>query len=207
MHSFKQFLKENNSNEIKVRLLFTFAAGTSISEASNIENKIRTYCKDNFKSHTLIYRIDNDDMYIKFMDFDEQNANQNYFKSEVKKLLNFLDTNSISFSSSHIYTACIPTHKIEADDIHFHVGTDSTKDLSNIYKFFECTHSFTISAVNRVEKSLLSVLKIKCKKLTIESNLLSNKAFQIVNKYVISRDILSCQDELIENGLEEYAQL
>lgn len=56
----------------------------------------------------------------------------------------------------------------------------------------------------KVQSHFLGILKIKgCKSILIDNKAVEN----IINKYLPEGDILDCQDELIEAGLEEYAKL
>ena len=60
----------------------------------------------------------------------------------------------------------------------------------------------------------MSLLAIKCKKIkhvlfsfpTSTEEFDMRRSIEIVEKYIESRDILECQEELITNGLKEYAK-
>ena len=55
-----------------------------------------------------------------------------------------------------------------------------------------------------LRKPILSIFKIK----NLQRIIIDNKQVEkIVNKHLSSKDILECQEELIENGLKEYAKL
>ena len=56
-----------------------------------------------------------------------------------------------------------------------------------------------------IESHMLGLLKVKG--LTFIKFNQNRKVEEIINKHLKTRDLLACQDELIENGLEEYAQL
>ena len=75
------------------------------------------------------------------------------------------------------------------------IGKDYLKEINGTIDLDAC----------HIESHMLGLLKVKgLTKIEFNHN---NKVEEILNKHLKSRDILSCQDELIENGLEEYAKL
>ena len=56
-----------------------------------------------------------------------------------------------------------------------------------------------------IKSHMLGLLKVKGL-INIKFNQ-NRKVEEILNKHLKSRDLLACQEELIENGLEQYAQL
>ena len=75
------------------------------------------------------------------------------------------------------------------------IGKDYLKEINGFINLDHCP----------IESHMLGLLKVKgLTKIEFNHN---NKVEEILNKHLKSRDILSCQDELIENGLEEYAKL
>jgi hypothetical protein len=58
---------------------------------------------------------------------------------------------------------------------------------------------------------LLGFLKLNIEKLMLlrgpKASEKTKQAVEIINKYIESKDILECQDELIDNGLSKYAKL
>jgi hypothetical protein len=73
-----------------------------------------------------------------------------------------------------------------------------------LQKFEDITHVDGVIVMWAANiKNLLYVFKIKGLKRIIHS---SDKVTEIVNNHLKTRDVIGCQDELIEAGLEEYAR-
>ena len=75
------------------------------------------------------------------------------------------------------------------------IGKDYLKEIYGSIDLSECP----------IESHMLGLLKVKG--LTFIRFNHNHKVEAIINKHLKSRDLLSCQEELIENGLEQYAQL
>jgi hypothetical protein len=77
--------------------------------------------------------------------------------------------------------------------------------ISNISKYLNC-EKFKIYKSNVIEGGVLELLKINAKKLFI-SPYAKGVWVDTINKYFNSKDIISCQSELIEAGFKEFAKL
>jgi len=85
--------------------------------------------------------------------------------------------------------------------------------LEGIGKDF-CTETRHLRILNRIKSNMLGILKIKgLEKLDkIQHGIFAtpdfNKAYSIVNEHLSgNRNILECQEELIDAGLKDYAEL
>ena len=81
--------------------------------------------------------------------------------------------------------------------------------LIGIHKKIDCQRLYLTGSHN-IKRGGLGVLKIKSLEHLDTSWELSADKIRwqgIIKKYLVSRDILACQDELIENGLKDFAKL
>ena len=86
----------------------------------------------------------------------------------------------------------------------FFCYSNKLKSLKNIHKIITRIDGILYCNNNPIKSHILGVLKIK----NLQMIEIDNKKVQdIVNKYLPAGDILECQQELIEAGFEEYAQL
>lgn len=88
--------------------------------------------------------------------------------------------------------------------IRFISKTLNVSDCTNLEKLEDITHAEEIIMWSTPIKNVLYVFNIKNLKKIISSSI---KVEQIVNNYLKSNDMLNCQDELIEAGFEEYAEI
>lgn len=82
--------------------------------------------------------------------------------------------------------------------------TLNVSDCTNLEKLEDITHAEEIVMWSTQIKNVLYVFNIKNLKKINNSSI---KVEQIVNNYLKSNDMLNCQDELIEAGFEEYAEV
>ena len=75
------------------------------------------------------------------------------------------------------------------------IGKNYLKEINGLINLNDCP----------IESHMLGLLKVKGL-INIKFNH-NRKVEEILNKHLKSRDLLACQEELIENGLEQYAQL
>jgi hypothetical protein len=79
--------------------------------------------------------------------------------------------------------------------------------LHNIHKnILECKR-ITFNKPKNIIGNVLGLLKIKSLVNLSTAFYPSTQWIKIVNNYISSKDLLGCQDELIENGLSKYAKL
>jgi hypothetical protein len=132
-----------------------------------------------------------------FKNFPEKVLNPEKINSPISFVFGAKSTNLNSFEGFPSYingTLDVSTLK----HLNFSKVNNYIKSVNNIY--------FNKEYVG----PLLSVLKINdLRRLTVfkSYNNKLEKAVEILGKYIESKDILGCQDELIENGLSQYAKL
>jgi hypothetical protein len=86
----------------------------------------------------------------------------------------------------------------------FHCSNNQLTSLKDIHKYIKSIGGNFYLVRNPIKSHVLGLLKIK----GLKSVELDNKEVEkILNKYLPEGDILDCQQELIEAGLDEYAQL
>jgi hypothetical protein len=129
-------------------------------------------------------------------------------QADVKSFLNFPDSmRGFFYGNADNNIKSLSGLSIDIDG-EFYASDFTNLSLSRIDKYIKSAKGIVISETNK--GPVLSLLKIK--------NLISVKTFsldkeiqqviEILNHYLTtSKDILSCQDELIDNGLSEYAKL
>lgn len=110
-----------------------------------------------------------------------------------------------------IITDELPDFKVSFSKIILNFGALSNKPVSlhNIHKILDCG-ILEINGANLVKDSVLGILAMKRLKMIDYFNLNAQPEwYKIVIKHFESpaKDILECQEELIENGLKEYAKL
>ena len=229
MHSFKQFLKEDNSNfritnsiDIRITNVTNYQRDEFNDATKHASSLISDFCKKfnkiKFESfgqgtlgtgdYALVIRVDIKDIsFLKnekiFSDF--QNDIIQMF-NEKWKSLNF------KFHSNTCYLHDnIPSSPIDVDDLKFILKFSQNMTLHDIHKYISCK-TLILQNMKHLTGNVLGLLKIKkLEKLSIDVSgtydIKSVRAIEIINNHLKSRDILSCQEELIENGLEEYAKL
>jgi hypothetical protein len=87
---------------------------------------------------------------------------------------------------------------------HFDCQGNKLTSLKDIHKYIKSIAGDFYLADNPIKSHVLGLLKIK----GLKSVELDNEEVEkILNKYLPEGDILDCQQELIEAGFDDYAQL
>jgi Leucine-rich repeat (LRR) protein len=87
---------------------------------------------------------------------------------------------------------------------HFDCSSNQLTSLKDIHKQIKSIGETLYLSGNPIKTHVLGLLKIK----RLKSVELDNKEVEkILNKYLPEGDLLDCQEELIEAGLDEFAQL
>lgn len=86
----------------------------------------------------------------------------------------------------------------------FRCSHNKLTSLHNIHKQIESIDGMFHADHNPIKSHVLGLLKIKKLDWVNMDNI---KVMDIINKYLPEGDIVACQQELIEAGLDEYAQL
>ena len=87
----------------------------------------------------------------------------------------------------------------------FYCYSNNLTSLAGIHKIVKEIHGFANFYDNPIKSSVLGLMRIK----GLTRVILDNKQVEnILNKYLTGdRDIIKCQSELLDAGLEEYAKL
>jgi hypothetical protein len=86
----------------------------------------------------------------------------------------------------------------------FHCSGNQLKSLEGIHKIIEKMDGDFYATQNPIKTHVLGLLKIKgCKKVVLDNK----EVAKILNKYLPEGDLFDCQEELIDAGFEEFAQL
>lgn len=90
-------------------------------------------------------------------------------------------------------------------DGHCYLFNNNLTSLHNIHKHLKRLHGYLNCKCNPITSSVLGVLLIN----EIQGVWLDQKEVElIINRHLhADRDVFACQEELIENGFEEYARL
>jgi len=86
----------------------------------------------------------------------------------------------------------------------FYCHRNKLTSISNIHKYIKEVRGYMNFEKNPIKSSVLGLVKIK----GLTDVMFDNKKLEkIMNKYLPLGDIFDCQEELIEAGLEEFAEL
>ena len=87
----------------------------------------------------------------------------------------------------------------------FYCYSNKLTSLAGIHKIVKEIHGFANFYDNPIKSNVLGLMRIK----GLTRVILANKQVEnILNKYLTGdRDIIKCQSELLDAGLEEYAKL
>jgi hypothetical protein len=211
MQNFKQFLSE--SPETFAYLDFYISYADEPDDYDSVQSKIISAIKllkipglevTGYSSSSLNIEIRFD---LNWLKTNQQNL--------PKYQIQILDTISpllkptnldLQFTKSDITLRTIPDFVVEWDNII--INAQRNASLKDIHKFIKCDE-LVIEDAGYVSSNILGLLLID-KKTTIEimGSPINNKWIPIVKKYIKgTRDILECQEELITNGLRQYAKL
>ena len=200
-YSFKTFLSENNTKTPAIYGIFFFKTPNSSSMHDFIKLLSKT---DNRYIDILSEKQNEFEVLIEIKDQSE--INDQFFINVKNKFIKTLSLKAEDASSvKAIYLSQMPKFKIDYDYIEIVCSSTEFTNLSNIHKVLNCKRLFLNNA-HQINERVLSLLKIK-DLISLVSTTTSFKWIGIINKHLKSKDLLSCQEELIENGLEQYAQL
>ena len=235
MRSFKQFLKEDNTvsfltdrDEIRQLLQKSFGGLEGddylIDENGGVELLKPTFQIDSLNEHNL---IQNGLLKIKFtkaINFFINSHSLEYLYGCPDECEQFsIASNSVKTLKGgpkkvkHVYKVISFSRRspltsyegIAEECITYRLFVTNIKSLHNIHKHIKKIDNLC-EISNQVKRNLLGFLKIKGPFSLICGVYDGDplwKAVKIVDKHLGHRDLLACQEELIENGLEEYAQL
>ena len=157
-------------------------------------------------SHYQIIADADDDMYYyTFKNLNAQNGNE----VALSKIIEIIEKNvslEIDYIDSTLVCDGFPPYKLEWQ--HIDITFESPTQITGIDKYIGLFMFCNIMDCEKITGGVLSLLKIKQgTSLSLSADGPYPKWIQIINKHLKTRDLLACQEELIENGLEEYAKL
>lgn len=211
MKSFQQFLTEEAQVFPEFVMKFTVHYDVSRENKNTITKYFEKYNND-------INYVEMDDSILtvifKYNDqskFHSETLDEVFFDVKEKfdvQLEQLTDgQNTIAFHERFlVFYGQMPTFKI--DYPHIEIDIEPDNDLSTLYKFIECDY-LTFNLFNNVKphKGLLNILRIKAKKFIISQTVLKSAWANIYEKYLNgTRDMMDCQEELIQAGLKEYGK-
>lgn len=164
-----------------------------------------------YRNGELLFCIDLNDAHqaskkgIKEVDDKILSLLNEYYKDYgLKKSLHLMES-FVSVSKGEIPDGI----KIEtkAITLHYSIVPDESISLHDIHKKIDCEH-LQINGTSKIKDSVLGLLKIKKLKTLRVIGLNKAEWFDIVLKHFqTDKNILDCQEELMDNGLKRYAKL
>ncbi len=225
MQNFKQYLLEETSKECTLECVYYFPFTvrgydnlnkTLIKKAVYNILKGFSYSIENVSDQSFNILIDNPDSNLL-----KSKSNQIKFHEKVMKAVgdaigeNYIDVinNQLFQCYCNIYTNYIPTFPVECEFFRLTVTPDLK--LTGIHKVLNCLQLQLMRFEKFKGGGLLSLLKLKQ---TITVRVMFGRsrkifpqlaqAWDIVQRHFEgNKDIIACQRELIENDLDEYAEL
>ena len=183
-------------------------------DSTYVINALHQFMKTNVKFELKYHEpqiVENEIEIIIALDFDADiqkiKALETFFRN---KILQFYENVAYAHSEMSIFEASVwlyglPKHQLNYSLINFIIPPNF--DASRIYKLIS-TPALYLQKTENLTHSALSFLKIPhLNKLIVLDGGESNPIIKIIQKYVQSKDLLACQDELIENGYEVHAKL
>ena len=142
-----------------------------------------------------------------------ENALEHLFENSIDVVSNYIEDlpigpMEIDYSTSHLlYDGGLPAFPVSYSNITINISPDMT--LSGIDKVISNTEELMINYCEFLKPSpVLSLLRLKKVRWIHVECITRPNWVSILNKYIDNnRDILDCQEELIQAGLREYAKL
>ena len=211
MQNFKQFLLENESP--LARLRFSIFTNDSTLDSNYTKDEIffflKKYCKTKNFNNTEIH-IDEWEFEINLYQITENVYTNKQLLDTIKNdLVKYVekvigDSNSIDEDNStfELSFAELPKSKVEWDEIAIRPLAANPISLANIHNLIFCK-KLRLGMTKNIKSNVLGLLNMKS-----DINFLLREPWtQIVEKYLHDKDILECQEELIDAGLKDYAKL
>ncbi len=204
MQNFKSFLlKEDVSNDISFYMTFT---GVNLNLDENvIADNVEKILTKHFK-RLQIHKLDliacwYPELHIKVIVPD--NIDFHHLANEVYTIVQEVTVADKPICDIILYDVPEDNKVIEWDNIIINLHNSPKVSFHNIHKKIKCNNLVINFATNKITDSVLGLLFIK----HLEFHNTNDPWKQIIQKHRQSRDILECQEELITNGLRQYAKL
>lgn len=226
MQNFKQYLLTEEAKQCTLECVYYFPFTVKGSEdltktliKKSIYNLLKgfSYSIENVSDQSFNILIDNPDSNLL-----KSKSNQIKFHEKVMKVVgdaigeNYIDVinNQLFQAFCNIYTNYIPTFPIECEFFRLTINPDIK--FTGIDKVLNCLQLQLIRFEEFKGGGLLSLLKLK-QTITVRVMFRRSRkifpqlaqAWDIIQTHLSSknRDIIACQRELIEQDLDEYAEL
>jgi len=211
MQNFKSFLKEQQETQYNSNIVFqvSFYSTNLLNnrEFEFLKNKVIQTAKQYKLSIILDQEVIEIQVDMNNEEVSEHNINNIYdiLLEEVNAIL--LDfNNDIEGGDNKIILKGIPNKKVSYYNIDLYCRPNTK--LTGIEKVIEDCDELNIYNSENVIGNVLSLLRLKDVSTLEIVSLQKVKWAPIIEKYFENdKDILECQEELIANGLNEYAKL
>jgi hypothetical protein len=180
------------------------------------QNLKKTTGKKNLSVKVLQNGVAVDELRIGYNPFNDEEGSQEYIHSidnkiitACKQLLNDHDVVVSNFRPTSVWINNTLSTKIDWPEVNLSYRKNTHHQditLINISKFLH-TESIFIYGDDEVKSGGLGLLKIKELKKIVNLNDAEEKWLSIVKAYIKSKDILNCQEELIDAGLKDFAKI
>jgi len=235
MQSFKQYLKESTYPSTPYIDISTGIFSSEIDDWKNefydgdgdLVQVFENWLNGNLQDH---FEITNDEIKVHFdsggeliltIDLPDTNADlssshiHNTSRKVLKVIDDLLDTKLENRNIDSIYLTfrqeLEPNVKTDWPYIQFYLPHSNPISLENIHlKIPQCKALIFFHSIDKIESNVLGLLKIKTlNHITIWPSLSTNlEWYSILHKHFKSdKNILACQEELIDAGLKDYAEL
>lgn len=211
MQNFKSFLLKEEQTEYNSNIIFQ----VSFYSTNLLNNREFEFLKNKVIQSTKQYKLsiilDKEVIEIQ-VDMDNEEVSEHNINNIYEILLEEVNAilldfnNDIEGGDNIIILKGIPNKKVSYYNIDLYCKPNTK--LTGIEKVIEDCEQLTIYNSENVIGNVLSLLRLK-KVFTLEIvNSQKVKWVEIVEKYFKEddKDILSCQEELIANGLRQYAK-
>ena len=207
MQSFKQFIKDPNS----------FSAYLIINVNNSLLNqKIKILLRKELSKYNVMVDDDPDALHNVTFSLPYANINQSLLDEIINDFSNAFSKNDdlieLDIASIRLVISKFNNPQILIDvkeDVFFApLANSSCHNIHNVIKC-PCLYVFNFDHITDSVLGFLKMDNVIINKTNAASNTKSTKLIKILEKYLnrTKPDILSCQEELIENGLERYAKL
>jgi hypothetical protein len=161
--------------------------------------------KQFFKKYKIEVNLFIKNVHISFKQLNEQNGNKHALEHIENVIVSMCDELfEVYYFESELQSVGFPTYKLEWQNILLSV--EPNQSISGLDKVIGPCQSLVISQCHNVVGGVLSLLLIdRIPFLTF--NTIEPKWLAIIDKHLENeRDVLECQEELITNGLRQYAK-
>jgi hypothetical protein len=207
MQNFKQFLlKEEQTSSYTFEVVFHATNSLNRREVQFLQDKVESLNED----YQFDISIDREQITCKVLKLTNISNHEltniyDMLLEEVNAIVLQFD-NDIEGGNTNLISHGLPNQKLQWETIE--IICPSNFSLTGISKVIdkECIELF-FSNVDNITGGILDIFKIdKSVNIYFHVNTITPKWANIAYKHLEDRDILECQEELITNGLKQYAK-